>query len=385
MSITSGSLGESDLDASLPARLVEEKLLRLLEALIDQRKARVLVAPQAASTGYWFGGGNIVRDRTGTLWIVGRYRNYGDSRTGLGAGERGLELALFASDDGGRSFSKLRAWSKQDLSYAAGRVVSIEGSALHARAGGGWELFVSSEKDRPYPEGLEAYRKAGTGVWSIDLMHGDSPDTIDVATLRPALDEAPEPGYLHVKDPKVFDAADGSTVMLFCDHPFTWSSANSGYAVREPGAERFTVQSWELIARGPVWDVAGTRLTSRMVVPAVGVFAQGPPVAVYFYDGLECYRPHEQNPGGVARPRGYSCEELGGACYGLADDFPRMTRLSRTFPLFVSPHGTGCSRYVDALVTEDGIRAIWQQSQPDESQPLVGHFLPMDEVVRLLN
>ena len=74
-------------------------------------------------------------------------------------------------------------------------------------------------------------------------------------------------------------------------------------------------------------------------------------MAVYFYDGLECYRPHEQNPGGVARPRGYSCEELGGACYGLADDFPRMTRLSRTFPLFVSPHGTGCSRYVDALVT----------------------------------
>ena len=52
-----------------------------------------------AETGFWFGGGNMVQDHDGTLWLVGRYRNHGDSRTGLGAGERGLELALFRSDD----------------------------------------------------------------------------------------------------------------------------------------------------------------------------------------------------------------------------------------------------------------------------------------------
>ena len=59
-------------------------------------------------------------------------------------------------------------------------------------------------------------------------------------------------------------------------------------------------------------------------------------------------------------------------------------RLSLVKPLFVSPHGTGSSRYVSTLVTEAGILATWQQSQPDRSQPLVGRFLGMDEVRQLL-
>jgi hypothetical protein len=61
-----------------------------------------------------------------------------------------------------------------------------------------------------------------------------------------------------------------------------------------------------------------------------------------------------------------------------------MERLSRLEPLFVSPWGTGCSRYVHTLVTEAGILATWQQSQVDGSQPLVGHWLAMDEVERIL-
>ena len=48
------------------------------------------------------------------------------------------------------------------------------------------------------------------------------------------------------------------------------------------------------------------------------------------------------------------------------------------------PHGTGCSRYVATVVTEDGIFANWQQSQPDLSQPLVGHFLSMEKVTEIL-
>lgn len=63
---------------------------------------------------------------------------------------------------------------------------------------------------------------------------------------------------------------------------------------------------------------------------------------------------------------------------------PNMTRLSTLRPLFVSPHGAGCSRYVSALRTNDAIYAAWQQSQSDRSQPLVGHRLPMQEVETLL-
>jgi hypothetical protein len=59
---------------------------------VDQQKARIAVPPQQKSTGFWFGGGNMVEDADGRFYLVGRYRNFGDSRTGLGAGERGLEL-----------------------------------------------------------------------------------------------------------------------------------------------------------------------------------------------------------------------------------------------------------------------------------------------------
>jgi len=177
----------------------------------------------------------------------------------------------------------------------------------------------------------------------------------------------------------------GETMLFFCNHPFTWSSSSTGYAVRPEGSEEFTVKSWEVVPRGSVWDVAGTRITASMPVPREGVFRDFPDVSVYFYDGLECLRRHDEGPGAFKRPRGHSCEELGGALYGFSREFPKMERLSRLHPLFVSPYGTGCSRYVDVLVDEEGITATWQQGQKDGSQPLVMHRLPMSEIKQILS
>ena len=77
----------------------EEKLKALAVALVNQESARIIVEPQSPSPGFWFGGGNLIEDQDGRLYLVGRYRNYGDSRTGLSAGERGLELAIFCSQN----------------------------------------------------------------------------------------------------------------------------------------------------------------------------------------------------------------------------------------------------------------------------------------------
>jgi hypothetical protein len=141
-----------------------------------------------------------------------------------------------------------------------------------------------------------------------------------------------------------------------------------------------------MVERGPAWDVASTRVTARLRLPRVGVLADLEPLSILFYDGLECVREHEQNTRGVPRPRGYSCEEISGAMIGADADYPAsMQRISRLHPLFISPWGTGCSRYIDVLSWEEGLFAIWQQSREDRSQPLVGHFLPMEEVTRLLS
>ncbi len=364
---------------------IEERIRTLLSALIDQQAAQVVVAPHRAALGYWFGGGSLAEDEAGTLWLSGRYRDYGDSRTGLEAGTRGLECAVLQSGDGGKTFRQVASWSKADLSREGREVLSIEGTALHRTADGQWELYISSEKRIAYPAALRAFQKPGTGVWSIDRMVGDAPDALNVATLAPVLENRVHSGYLHVKDPAVFDLPDGRTAMIFCSHPFSWSSSNTGLAVCEGPEGRYRVECWEMVSRGPIWDVAATRVTDRMLLPQVGALAGGERMAAYFYDGAECLRSHEENPLAHRRPRGYSCEELGGAFWGGAEPDGSLSRLSQLEPMFVSPWGTGCSRYVHTLVTAWGILATWQQGRPDGSQPLVAHALAMDEVERILS
>ena len=348
--------------------------------LVDQTRARVAVPPHAAVDGFWFGSGNAVRDDDGAIWLVGRYRDAGDSRTGLEAGVRGAELAVFRSDDDGRSFEKRAAWTKRDLSRL-GDVTSIEGSALTRRADGTWEAFVSLEKARPYPRDVAELQKPGTGVWSIDRLVGPRPDALDVASQAPVL-ASDDPVTLHVKDPVV--ARDGERTLLWaCAHPASWASSNTVFAVRPDDAAPFAVASWQHVPRGAMWDVAVTRITHRLLLPQVGRFADRAH-EVLFYDGAECMRPLEANPRSAARPRGYSCEELGGALWGPVGDPAPLRRLSRLAPLFVSPHGTGCSRYVSTLATDDALIAFWQQGQADGSQPLVTHRLPLARVHEIL-
>ena len=110
-----------------------------------------------------------------------------------------------------------------------------------------------------------------------------------------------------------------------------------------------------------------------------------PSIYLYFYDGAEGMRDLEEHNMAVKRPRGYSCEELGGAAYCTSDSFPSIERLSTTQPFFVSPYGTGCSRYTTALQTKEGIYTTWQQSQPDRSQPLVMHFTGREQIEAVLS
>ncbi len=360
-------------------------LLQLALRLVDQRHARIAVAPYASAEGYWFGGGNMIEGAQGELYLVGRFRNAGDSRTGLAAGERGLELAVFVSRDRGRSFSKLVSLSRGDLEREGERVVSIEGSSLHLTERG-VELYVSTEKGEPYPAGFERFQKPGTGVWSIDLLRAATVEELAGAASEPLL-RGSGPESLHVKDPVVRSASSGETALVFCHHPYSWSSSNAGVALRSAGSVSYSAPCYSLFPRGLTWDVAVSRITDFLAVPRTGLFAAGPECTLVFYDGAECVRQHPDNPLGVARPRGYSCEELGGLAFGLGSGFggiagaspgalAALERLSTFEPLFLSPYGSGSSRYVHLTAVEEGIFATWQQSQADRSQPLVINFLP---------
>ena len=361
----------------------EAALVRLATALVDQQRARVLIAANQHASGFWFGGGNVLHDADGSLLLVGRYRNAGDSRTGVAAGERGLELAVFRAASVDAPFEKVLHFTKAELDVADERVLSIEGAALR-RTAGGYELFVSTEKDGiGYPGELSAYLKPGTGVWTIDRLTAPSLDALAGAPVETVLTSR-DPRYLHVKDPFLYTTPAGNDLLLFCTHPYSWTSSNTGYAPLRDGRVVADEAVFDFFPRGTTWDVAITRGTCVVDVPRQGRFHDRN-VSLLFYDGGESIRNLDEHAAAIRRPRGYSCEEIGGLAYLIDGDLHRPARLSRYAPLFTSPHGTGCSRYVDVVRTETGMLATWQQAQADGSQPLVGNFLTTDEVARLLD
>lgn len=360
---------------------LSDRLHRVARLLVDQQRARVIVPPNRASSGFWFGGGNLVHDADGRLWLVGRYRNHGDSRTGLGAGERGLELAIFRSDDQGETFHKAFHFSKPDLNVGRREVLSIEGSALRLTPSG-VELYVSSEKSGiGYPNGLESFLKPGTGVWTIDRLEAKTMDALGDSEVVSVL-ETQDPRFIHIKDP-FLGSHGGQPCLMFCSHPFCWTSSNTGYVPLDQGALSAEQAVFDFFPRGFTWDVAITRGTAMLRMPKVGILADQH-VDLLFYDGGECVRDLDEHQSAVKRPRGYSCEELGGVAYCLDECLDRSCRLSLTEPSFVSPHGTGCSRYVDVMFDGDFYYATWQQAQPDGSQPLVMNKVAAEQLEALL-
>ena len=391
--------------------LTARRVRAVAEKLIDQRAARTIVAPYEDGDGFWFGGGSLTAGpgvfggpdsnggrggaggpgghggSGGKLYLTGRYRNRGDSRTGLAMGARGLELAVFESGDGGATFEKILSFAKKDLvpesspgSEPAGfedtDVLSIEGSALQF-TGEGVELYVSSEKSGiPYPGEVESFQKPGTGVWGIDIITADTVEGLGKAPVVPLI-YSDEPEHLHIKDPVVHRSSRGETVLIFCHHPFSWSSSNSAYCIRSRGERRFSEPDYEFFPRGSTWDVAVSRITDVLTMPAelIGVDSGESTVQAVFYDGAECMRPHDQNPKGVDRPRGFSCEEIAGLALYSDDAVGQIRRVSTTLPLFTSPWGTGSCRYIHTCATEDGVFAAWQQSRESGAQPLVLNFL----------
>ena len=360
---------------------IADRLKTFSQKLIDQNSARPIVMPQASTSGYWFGGGNMICDQDGNLFVVGRFRNAGDSRTGVAAGTRGLELTIFQSRDQGRQFEKIASWDKPALNTEEASVLSIEGSCLRVTSEGA-ELFVSTEKiGIPYPDEVADYLKPGAGVWTIDVLRAATLQQLGSATVKPCF-QSSNPEHLHVKDP-FFWPTDTGDRLGFCSHPFSWSSSNTGVASIPMPGQRITSATFNVIPRGTTWDVAMTRGTCVLPIPRIGPF-EDCTTSLLFYCGGECLRPHEEHDTAVRRARGYSCEEIGGAAFFTDNDPRTITRLSRLQPLFISPYGTGCSRYVDVLETPEGFYATWQQSQSDFSQPLVMNFVSRKEAEDIL-
>ena len=151
------------------------------------------------------------------------------------------------SDD----FQKVLSFSKEDLSHTE-EVVSIEGVSLipDSTSDTGFEFIISTEKKSAYPKNLINFQKPGTGVWSIDLLQSenglDSFKLDEMSTIA----RSEKGSTLHYKDPVAFTSNDGHTHIVFCHHPFSWSSSNSGLLTRKKNQASFDLISENILERG---------------------------------------------------------------------------------------------------------------------------------------
>ena len=225
---------------------VEDRLKALARTLVDDSAARIVREPTSNAPGFWFGSGGIARDADGAYYICGRYRDQGDSRTGVGAGRRGWKLVVTRGADPGAEFEEIWSAEKSDLGTERGAVVSIEGSAIFRRDDGTVELYVSTEKDRAYPDLVASAQKPGTGIWDIDVVSAGSFDTFRADQLRPLI-WSDDPTTLHIKDPSVSVTPAGETLLIFCHHGFNWSSSSTGTMLRQCGSDEWGSPSLKVL------------------------------------------------------------------------------------------------------------------------------------------
>ena len=149
-------------------------------------------------------------------------------------------------------------------------------------------LFPQKKTTWVIPENFESYLKPGTGVWTIDRLQAENIAQLVNASVIPVVASA-APETCHIKDPFVYHTKTDACMLLFCTHPFSWTSSNSGYITREKNNNIFDQPCVDFFPRGLTWDVAMTRGTAVIDVPQVGEFANQQ-VSLIFYDGGECVR-----------------------------------------------------------------------------------------------
>jgi len=184
--------------------VLARKLTRLGSKLIDQQRGRLLVQPTEDADGFWFGGGNCVRDpREGSALKVNKRRI---------------------------------------------------------------EIMVFTEKFRPYPRQFIGFQKPDTGLWSIDTFGAANPDRLNPQeSIAPPL-ASNDPAYLHLKDPNLPPGLHrGQSLLLYDAHPYSWSSSTSGSATLS--AQSCISDGHDIFPRGSTWDVAASRITCRLPVP----------------------------------------------------------------------------------------------------------------------
>lgn len=303
----------------------------------DPGEGIVVREPPAAGPGYWAGAPGVTFDaQVEQFRLVYRLRRPRGVQP-----DRGAEIRIATSRDG-VVFEDIWSGTKDQLGTA-----SIERCALVHQPEIGWRLYVS-------------FVDPADGRWMIGLVEADRPEAFDLTTLRPILTAA-DIDVQGVKDPFIFRiaglyhmvvsyAAQDTTATVEEMHG-THDVFNTGLIQSASGLATSTdgvAWRWE----GPIlkptkgaWDAYAAR---------IGTIWHQSPVWLALYDG--------------SADVSENYEERCGLAYSF--DLRRFHRVTRSGPLFHTPHGVGAIRYFDVLPLSDATYVYYEMARPDRSHEL---------------
>ena len=325
--------------STLPAVLPGDHIFPGLP-LFDPSRGETVFEPEAPGAGYWVGAPGLVRDaeRNRYLLVYRRRRPRGVEP------DRGYTVRIAESADGLR-FRDI--WS---VGKAAFGTTSMERCSLVRVPDGPWRLYVS-------------YVDPTDNRWRIDVVEGETPESLDVGTARVAL-TASQAGTEGVKDPWVFRLGNLWHMLVSYAAPrplvdaerqemhATADGYNTGLLVAPTGlatSEDGLTWRWEreilAVSEPGAWDGYQSRLNC--------LFYRAP-AWIGLYDGS-------------ASAAG-NYEERTGIAYSF--DLRHWHKATLSGPALVSPHASGSLRYVDVVALPDRLWFYYEYARSDGAHEL---------------
>jgi hypothetical protein len=296
----------------------------------------VVREPVGVGQGYWTGAPGVFYARDEKAF----YLTYRIRRPRSVAPDRGGEARIARSIDL-RHFEDI--WSVTRDQYDS---ASIERSAIHKGRDGAWRYFTS-------------FVDPSNGRWCVSVLKDSDPRRLDPSKARRLFTAAPL-GLEGVKDPWIFEEAGVYYMLLSVATPnprtreeshATLDIFNTGDCLSATGLARSSdLDSWEwlgIVFTPPTsrWDAYCRRINS--VVPHEGKY-------LAFYDGSASYLENYEEKTGLAVSR----------------DLHSWETLTTFAPALTSPHASGSLRYLDAVATDEGVRAFYEYARADGSHDL---------------
>jgi hypothetical protein len=298
--------------------------------------AHVVREPAGGGQGYWTGAPGVFYAREERAFYV----TYRIRRPRSVAPDRGGEARIARSTDL-KHFEDL--WSVTKDQYGS---ASIERSAIRKGPDGAWRYFTS-------------FVDPADGRWCVSVLKHSDPGRLNPSSAR-SLFTAGQLGLEGVKDPWIFEEAGVYYMLLSVAIPnprtreeshATLDIFNTGDCISATGLARSRdLDSWEWL--GVVfapstsgWDAYCRRINS---------FIQHEGRYFGFYDGSASHLGNYEEKTGLA----------------ISNDLRSWETLTARGPALTSPHASGSLRYLEAVATDDGVRAFFEFARADGAHDL---------------